>query len=264
MPKRLRWRAFLTLFIVQTATGPLAGQDAMTFDHALFDGLLGAHVDARGLVDYDAFAGNPDFRSYLEELAETRPETLPRQERLAFWINAYNAYTIELVNRRQERTSIRNINKTLGFIPGKGPWKERMAEVAGKVWTLDEIEHEIIRKDFPEPRIHFALVCAALGCPPLRNEAYTGEELDRQLDEQARIFLTREPEKNRVDTRTGTVHLSPIFDWYREDFPAGTAEFGAFLADYFPPGLARDLLESGGFRIRFTGYDWSLNGQGSS
>ena len=139
-----------------------------------------------------------------------------------------------------------------------------MAGVAGKVWTLDEIEHEIIRERFSEPRIHFALVCAALGCPPLRSEAYRGEELDAQLDDQAARFLTESPSKNRVDTVEGVVYLSRIFDWYRGDFSPGSQDLGRFLARYHPPGPERELLESGRFDVKFTDYDWSLNGSGGS
>ncbi len=237
---------------------PVAGQTP-AFDHSTFDSLLRTHVTEGGLVDYDAFAGSAEFQVYLRALAETRPDDLPRAERLALWINAYNAYTIQLINQHQERESIRNINKTLGFISGKGPWKERMAEVGGRRWTLDEIEHEIIREEFREPRIHFAVVCAAMGCPLLRNEAYTGRELDRQLDEQTRAFLLESTAKNRVDPASGTVFLSPIFDWYREDFPEGKEGLGRYLAAFFPPGPHREFLEGGRFEIRFTDYDWSLN-----
>lgn len=192
-----------------------------SFDHGAFDRLLRAHVTEEGRVDYDAFAAAPDFQTYLGTLASARIDGFSRSEMLTFWMNAYNAYTIELINRHDERTSIRNINKTLGLFGGKGPWRERMAEVAGETHTLDEIEHEIIRTRFQEPRIHFALVCAALGCPPLRREAYTGERVEQQIQDQARRFLATEPAKNRVDVADRTVHLSPIFDWYREDFPAG-------------------------------------------
>ena len=210
-------------------------------------------------MDYEAFAQSPDFQRYLASLAGADLAGLPDSDQLAFWINAYNAYTIELINRHEERESIRNINKTLGLFRGKGPWNERFAEVAGKVWTLDEIEHEVIRKRFAEPRIHFALVCAALGCPPLLPEAYVGPRLDVQLDDRTRVFLLESPRKNRVDPEAGKVYLSPIFDWYREDFPIEPSAFGAFLARYHPPGRARALLESGDFEIQHTDYDWSLN-----
>ena len=241
------------------AAAPLPAQQPAPFDHSLFDELLGAHVSEAGLVDYDAFGSSPDFQLYLTTLAQADLDPLPESERLALWINAYNAYTIELINRHGERESIRNINKTLGLFGGKGPWKERLAEVAGSVWTLDEIEQEIIRKRFSEPRIHFALVCAAIGCPPLRNDAYAGEQLDRQLDDQAEAFLVESPAKNRIDTAEGVAYLSPIFDWYREDFPAGTAGLGGFMARFHPPGPVKEFLQSGRFQVESTDYDWSLN-----
>jgi hypothetical protein len=100
-----------------------------------------------------------------------------------------------------------------------------------------------------------------MGCPPLRAEAYTGEELDRQLDEQTLAFLLEDPAKNRVDPASGTVFLSPIFDWYREDFPEGKGGLGRYLGPFFPPGPVRELLESGRFDVEFTNYDWSLNVQ---
>jgi len=213
-------------------------------------------------VDYDAFGRSAEFQRYLTTLSEAQLDSLPESERLALWINAYNAYTIELINRHGERKSIRNINKTLGLFGRKGPWKERLAKVAGEDWTLGQIEQEIIRKRFPEPRIHFALVCAALGCPPLRTEAYVGGRLDGQLDDQALTFLLESPRKNQVDPEAGVVLLSPIFDWYRDDFPSGPEGLGRFLGRYFPPGPARELLMGGGFEIEFTEYDWSLNGSG--
>ncbi|MBW3535100.1 MAG: DUF547 domain-containing protein [Gemmatimonadetes bacterium] len=219
-------------------------------------------MTADGLVDYEAFARAPSFQRYLDALDAVDLGAMDRDERLALWINAYNAYTIRLINAHGERESIRNINRTLGILPGKGPWQERMARVGGRAHTLDEIEHEIIRPRFGEPRIHFALVCAAIGCPPLRREAYTGDRLDEQLDDQARRFLLEDPSRNRVDVASRTVYLSPIFDWYREDFPVGDDGLGRYLAEFFPPGPERALLESGRFDVRHTEYDWSLNGRG--
>jgi Protein of unknown function, DUF547 len=229
-----------------------------TLDHLAFDRLLRRHVEG-GLVDYEAFAASGEFDAYLEALAAARPADLPEPDRLAFWINVYNAYTIEQIGVHGERESIRNINKTLGLLPLKGPWSERMVRAAGRTLTLDEVEHEIIRKQFDEPRIHFALVCAALGCPPLRSEAYTGGRLEEQLEDQARLFLRRSPEKNRVDVPTRTVWVSPILDWYRDDFGGTDEAIGRFLARYWPEGEERRLLLSGHFRLRTTHYDWSLN-----
>lgn len=236
-------------------------------DHSTFDRLLNEHVTQDGLVDYDAFAGSPAFEDYLSTLDEIDVASLSRDDELALWINAYNAYTIALVNKHDERESIRNINRLLGVIAAKGPWTQPIARVGGAVYTLDEIEHDVIRSEFDEPRIHFALVCAAIGCPPLRREAYTGNRLDDQLDDQTRRFLLHSPEKNRVDVSSRTVYLSKIFDWYGDDFLGGTvdrpadrpAHLGDYLARYFPPGPERELLLGGSFEIAYTDYDWSLN-----
>lgn len=238
---------------------PLAGQHAASFDHGPFEQLLRAYVTEAGLVDYDAFAAAPEFITYLESLARADLDSLPGAERLALWINAYNAYTIQLIVTHDERSSIRNINKTLWLFSGSGPWNERLADVGGRNLTLDEIEHEIIREEFDEPRVHFALVCAALGCPPLRQEAYVGARLDAQLDDQALRFLTGQSDKNRVDLQKGKVYLSPILDWYRDDFPDGDAGLGAFLAEYFAVPEIRDFLRAGNFDVEHTRYDWGLN-----
>ncbi len=227
------------------------------FDHSPWDALLRAHVRS-GRVDYDAFQAAPQFRAYLAALERADVEALSEPERLAFWLNVYNAFTVELIVRHGERESIRNINKTLGLIAAKGPWKEPLVRAAGQTLTLDDVEHEIVRKRFREPRIHFALVCAALSCPPLRPEAYTGARLEAQLDEQTRLFVLATPAANRVDPATRTLHLSPIFDWYRADFGGSDAALGRFLAPYHA-GAARELLRSGAFRIAWTPYDWSLN-----
>lgn len=238
----------------------LARAQPRTFDHGAFDRLLRAHVE-RGMVDYDAFAASPEFPRYLARLAAFDPATLGRADQLAFWINAYNAYTIQLINKHEERGSIRNINKTFG-VKGYGPWKEKLAKVGGTAYGLDDIEQGIIRKRYDEPRIHFALVCAAIGCPPLRSEAYTGVRLDAQLDDQARAFLLRSPAKNRVDVASRTVHLSPIFVEFRDyikDFGGSNAAVGRYVARFFPAGPERDLLTSGKFKVAVTHYDWKLN-----
>ncbi len=240
------------------ATFDHATFDHETFDHAIFDQLLHQHV-INGLVDYDAFEQSVDFQRYLGALTTAKPASLERAEQLAFWINAYNAYTIVLMNQHHERKSIRNINKSFGLISIKGPWTERMAKVGGETYTLLYIENEIIRKQFNDPRIHFAIVCASMGCPPLRSEAFTGPKLDTQLDDQARTFLLRSPAKNRIDVAKRIVYASPIFDWYRNDFGGSAKSVGKFIAQYYPTGPERDLLLSGDFTLKDTDYDWSIN-----
>ena len=235
---------------------------AQTVDHSSFDRLLKAHV-VNGLVDYDAFKADPAFAGYLKLLAATTPASLPRNEQLALWINAYNAYTIQLINNKNERESIRNVNKSLGFLKFKGPWSESFAVVGGKTYSLDDIEQRTIRPTFKEPRIHFALVCAAIGCPPLRSEAYTGARVDAQLNDQAVLFLTRTPAKNRVDVANRTVYRSQVFSFsdYMGDFGGSEAAVGRFIARYYPAGPEKTLLESGDFKAVKTDYDWSLNSQ---
>jgi hypothetical protein len=235
---------------------------AQTVDHSAFDRLLHTHV-VNGLVNYDGFKDNAEFAGYLRLLAATNPATLPRNEQLAFWINAYNAYTIQLINVKNERESIRNVNKSLGLLRLKGPWSDPFAVVGGRTYTLDDIEQRTIRPTFREPRIHFALVCAAIGCPPLRSEAYTGARVEAQLNEQAVKFLTQTPSKNRVDVPNRTVYRSPVFSFsdYMKDFGGSEAAVGKFIARYYPAGAERTLLESGEFTAVKTEYDWSLNSQ---
>ena len=260
MPPLLRRPLAVVLALTAAAQAPAQA----TFDHSAFDRLLRAHV-RDGMVDYDAFKRSAEFRAYLAALAAADPARLARDEQVALWINAYNAYTIALINKHDERRSIRNINKTFGLVKAYGPWQEKLADVGGRRYGLDEIEQGILRKQYQEPRIHFALVCAAKGCPPLRSQAYTGARLDAQLDDQARTFLLRSPTKNRVDVATRTVYLSPIFVGFRDyikDFGGSEAAVGRYIARYFPAGPERELLESGQFRVEKTGYDWSLNKQG--
>jgi hypothetical protein len=262
----LSTRTNTSIALPSAAMQPMAqasASKAATFDHSAFDALLRAHVQ-RGMVDYDAFGRSAEFTNYLAALGRTDPSSFSRDDQLAFWINAYNAYTIRLITSHQERQSIRNINKTLGFVKAYGPWKEKLAIVGGHAYGLDEIEQDIIRPKFKEPRIHFALVCAAMGCPPLRSEAYVGERLGTQMDDQGRIFLLESPAKNRVDVATRTVYVSPVFIGFHDyikDFGGSKAAVAKFIARYYPDGPAKKVLESGDFKMVETEYDWTLNSQ---
>jgi len=235
---------------------PAAGDPASM--HAPWGALLRAHVP-HGLVDYDAFAKAPAFPKYLEALAAARVDRMSKDDRLAFWINVYNAYTIALINKHNERESIRNINMFLGLVKGKGPWKEEIVRAAGRTLTLDDVEHKIIRVEFKEPRIHMALVCAAISCPPLRTEAYEGPRLNAQLQDQTRTFLRERQTENRLDLGNSVIHLSAIFDWYREDFGKTDAAILRFVAPYFDGEGERSAFKDSRLKIEFTTYDWSLN-----
>jgi len=257
--------AVVAFTVLSPVAHHIAAQSAMV-DHSAFDAMLRTHV-ARGMVNYDAFAKSAEFKTYLSKLAATDPATLGKNEQLAFWINAYNAYTIALINTHGETESIRNVNKSLGFVKAYGPWKEKIAQVGGKTYGLDEIEQDIIRPKYQEPRIHFALVCAAMGCPPLRSEAYTGAKLEAQLDDQAKVFLLQSPTKNRIDVASRTAYLSPIFVEFRDyikDFGGSKPAVGKYIAKFFPAGAERDLLTSGDFTVKVTTYDWTLNSQANA
>jgi len=216
-------------------------------DHSLFTKVLKEHV-VDGAVDYAAIKTDKRFGKYLEVLAGTDPSTIKDDnERLAFWINAYNAFTIQLINDHYPVKSIRDIKKE-----GVGPWDFVWIPIGGKKYSLNQIEHEIIRKEFDEPRIHMALVCAAVSCPPLRSEAYEGRKLAAQLDDNSRRFLF-DTSKNRYDKTTNTLYLSELFSWYGADFVKtyGSAENFALVV----LGLS-DVKPAA---IKYLPYDWNLN-----
>lgn len=231
----------------------LAGFAAgMELAHARLEAVLKSRV-SEGRVDYAGLKSHPtELDRYLESLAQTdRAEfnAWPEADRLAFLINAYNAYTLRLIRDHYPLRSIRDIGNLL-----KGPWDQPVVRIYGETLSLDALEHQVIRRDYREPRIHFALVCAAKGCPPLRAEAYVGARLETQLNDQTRAFLA-DSSKNRVEVATKTVFLSPIFKWYQEDFDRHAGSVLAALKPHWPELPAT----TDGFRIRYTEYDWTLN-----
>lgn len=237
----------------------VAQAPAASFDHAAWDTLLRAHVH-EGLVDYDAFAKAPTFRTYLAQLGRANLTGMSETERLAFWLNTYNAYTVALIVNHGERESIRNIDKTLGFLQLKGPWNERLVAAAGKQYTLDEVEHRILRNEFHEPRIHFAMVPAAYGGPMLRSEAYTGTRLEEQLEDQGRRFL-RDTLRNPLNT-LGSIRANPILMAYQQDFAPTRRELAMYLAPYFE-GSVKARLDSGFIWGNARPFDWRLNVKGT-
>lgn len=243
------------------------------FDHGRWDRLLKAHVAAADTsdgtrVDYDAMAQQrAELRAYLDAMAavgHARFESWAKPDRLAFLINAYNAWTVELILANWPGVaSIRDLGTLL-----RSPWKKRFIPLLGKERTLDEIEHGMIRADgaYEEPRIHFAVNCASIGCPALRAEAYVGSRLNAQLDDAARRFLAGRTQ-NRLED--GRLYLSSIFKWYREDFERGWAGFNRLEDFVLAYRGALDLdeqavqaLRAGKLPIRFLDYDWRLNGAG--
>jgi hypothetical protein len=227
-------------------------------EHAAWTSLLRRYV-SDGLVDYPGLKrGRSELDGYLHSLESVEGSELdawPRPDQLAFWINAYNAYTVKLVLDHYPLRSIRSI----GFLPGSA-FKRKfipLDRVAGGKLSLDDLEHRILRERFREPRIHFAIVCASRSCPVLRDEAYRGRDLEAQLDDAARRFL-RDPARNRYDPASRTLSLSSIFKWFRGDFEGAAGTLPAFVARYADAPTA-EALRRGGVRVEFLDYDWSLN-----
>ncbi|RFM25379.1 MAG: DUF547 domain-containing protein [Candidatus Thermochlorobacter aerophilum] len=235
-----------------------AAQQGTTFDHSKFDTLLKTYVQ-NGKVNYAALKQDKRLDEYLQQLSEADPEALPtREEKIAFWINAYNAYTLKLVVDNYPIKSITDLS-ALGYLslPFDSPWKRKFCKVGGKTYSLDEIEHDILRGKFGEEQIHFAVNCASESCPVLRSEAYTGAKLGAQLREQAEAFL-RDSTRNHIKLEGNTLYLSKIFEWYRSDFESKKGSLLKYIAQFFS-GEERERLESGNITIKFLDYNWNLN-----
>lgn len=210
--------------------------------HELWNQLLKKHVSEKGNVNYQGFKTDKELLDkYLFQLAKKAPDhTYSPNEELAYWINAYNAFTIQLVLKYYPIASITNIDK---------PWDIPFIKIENKTYTLNEIEHQIIRKKFNEPRIHFALVCAAASCPKLLNEAYVPEKLEKQLLSQTIDFIN-DTTKNTLNKNKA--FLSELFSWYKEDFTKNGT-----LADFINQ-YAKIKLDSK-TKISFSQYNWKLN-----
>ena len=250
-----------------------SGAQAFEHRHTSWNNLLAQHVKiaADGYssrVDYSAMAAKriilADYLKSLSAVRETEYMSWPTPHRLAFLINAYNAWTVELILRNYP--GIQSI-KDIGTV-FQSPWKKKFIPLLDREMSLDDIEHGLIRAPgvFDEPRIHAAVVCAAVGCPMLRAEAYVADRLDQQLEEAMRLFLS-DRTRNRLDARTGKLQVSKIFDWYAKDFEKGHQGFDSLRSTFFryagqlaadPAG--RQRITQGDYQLNFLDYDWRLNG----
>ncbi len=238
-----------------------------SFDYQDYAEVLKTYVDNRGLVDYQGLQANratlDKFNRSLGSLAPDVYNSWSQTEQLAFLINAYNSFTLQsIIDRNPLEKSIRDI---------PGVWKRRKFQLAGEAKTLDNIEHDILRKKFNEPRIHAALVCAAISCPPLKNEPYLPEKIDSQLEERVNKFLAS-PHGFKIEREKKRVYLSSIFKWFGEDWLAtystkdkftGNKKEKAvlnFISQYLNAS-EREYLEQGEYKISYLDYDWSLNKQ---
>jgi len=245
-------RYLFTIAIVLLATlfPALSALAGMTVDNTLYGRLLKAHV-IDGKVDYAGFKHDEaDLDRYLAQLEKVNPDRLDRAEQMAFYINAYNAWTIKLI--LSHYPGVKSI-KDLGSL-FQSPWKKKFVKINGKTTTLDHIEHGILRPVFKDPRVHFAVNCASKSCPPLQDKPFTGADLDRQLD-AATIHFINDPHSNFI--KGDKLYVSRIFKWFGEDFGG---DILGFFRTYARDGLAKQMAAAGDkLEVRYLGYDWSLN-----
>ena len=227
---------------------------APAISHAAFDKLLKKYVNDKGLVDYKGFkADQTAFNQYLDLLSKNAPaSSWSKQEQMAYWINAYNAYTIRLILDHYPVQSIKDIGSKIKIPFVTTPWAIKFFSIGSEKMSLDNIEHGTLRKKYDDPRIHFALVCASISCPRLRNEAYSAAKLDDQLDDQARDFLNN-PAKNKI-SKSGA-QLSKYFDWYKGDWSQNGQSVAKWVNKYSTTKMADNTP------VSYLDYNWKLNEQ---
>lgn len=211
------------------------------FDHTSYDDLVATYVSKEGNVDYDGFKRNwSALRSYIKALSENMPTNeWTKEDKLAYWMNAYNAMTVDLILRNYPLASIKDI---------KDPWGQRFWKLGEKYYNLNEIEHKILRK-MGDARIHFGINCASFSCPPLLNEAFTAQKVDAQLDTLARRFVN---DKKRNTITANSIEISEIFNWFAKDFKTNGSVID-FLNKY------SDTPINAKAKKRYKDYNWSLN-----
>lgn len=243
---------FLVVFSFSLFLGPVSGWSSEVVDNSIYAELLEGHLKD-GLVDYQGLKNDEaKLDRYLEMLEKVDTKKLSRNEQFAFYANAYNAWTIKLI--LSGYPGVKSI-KDLGSI-FKSPWKKKICRIDNNIITLDDIEHDILRPRFKDPRVHFAINCAARSCPPLRFEPYQGSVLDKQLDEQAEAFVNNSA-SNRLEG--SILYASKIFDWFEEDFNNDIIDF---FTKYAKGDLKKGLeANKGKIKIKYLHYDWSLNGK---
>lgn len=235
-----------TAFCVLTAGTTQAAE----IDNSIYARLLEKYVKKR-TVDYDGFkADEARLDQYLQILSSADPKSLTRNHRFAFYINAYNAFTIKLILTKYPQ--INSIKELGGFF--SSPWSKKFFSIGGWKVSLDHIEHQVLRPEFKDPRVHFAINCAAKSCPPLLNRPYEGNIIEQQLDEQARAFINN---KRSTFVKGDTLFISKIFDWFEEDFNDNPL---LFIRQYAGERLKSELDAAGPeLNVTYLYYDWSLN-----
>ena len=236
---------------------------AAAFDFSGWDGLLKKYVKPTKLmgvalngVDYPGMAKDPAYKELVRGLEKFSPASLKsREDKLVFWINVYNVMAVKMIIDHYPLDSIKDAGSLFTSV-----WKTDVGKIGGKVVTLNEIEHKILRK-MGEPRIHVAIVCASVSCPDLRAEAYNVAQLDAQLDDQMRQFLANPGKGMRLDIKKEKLYLSSIFDWFEEDFES-KGGVGKFTFSYAPKSVQQEISRHSNpkkYKTDYLDYNWDLN-----
>ncbi len=224
--------------------------DSKPISHHTWDGLLQTHVSNEGNVNYEGFIQDSvKFNQYINLLQANHPNDTnwTKKEQLAYWINAYNAFTVKVIVAHYPVESIKDIAGSIPFI--NSTWDIRFINIEGNDYDLNNIEHNILRQDFDEPRIHFAINCASISCPKLLNEAYFAETIDKQLEQAAKTFINN-PTKNQIGQNK--VALSKIFSWFKGDFTKKQSLL-SFINQYADTSISEDAS------VTHLDYNWGLN-----
>ncbi|MFA5950079.1 MAG: DUF547 domain-containing protein [Hyphomicrobium sp.] len=273
------WIAFLTHAVLSLTLGALLGGPARaaepadlfqkaaagstaTVDHSAWDALLKTYVkpsaDGLNRIDYAAFkkSGQDALKLYIQRLEMVDPTTLDRPEQFALLANLYNAKTIDIVLDKYPVASIKDISLGGGLLASLtgGPWKAKVLKLHGTEFSLDDIEHGVLRPIFKDPRVHYSVNCASIGCPNLQPEAFTGAKLDAQLDAAAKAYVNH---PRGAAVTNGNLAVSSIYSWFKKDF--GDTDDGVIrhLRAYAAPPLAAELKSVAA--INSHSYDWRLN-----
>ena len=254
---QMKLKTMINIVATLLVTGLFSAAYAQTFDHTPFDQILKKYVNKKGLVDYNGIAKDPVFKAYVESLKTAKISEMSRDGQLAFWINAYNAVTIDKVIQWKPKKSVRET-----FVPGVWTgtkfFTSREHSVAGTLLSQDDIEHEILRKQFKDPRIHFAIICASSSCPPLPQWAYTEENVQRKLEEETHNYINSS-RGIKIDDADNTLYISKLFDWFSGDFEFKSGTVMNFIRLYLKKERLSFLERKP--KIAYLPYDWSLNAQ---
>lgn len=252
LKKKLALMVVITISLLTGCNGVSKVQsESQPISHEIWDSLLQSHIYPYGEVDYKGLIQDSlKLNRYIDLISTNHPndQNWTKDEQLAYWINAYNVFTIRLIIRNYPLTSINNIKNGIPFV--NSVWDIKSIKIEDQTYDLNNIEHGILRKFYNEPRIHFAINCASKSCPKLRNEAYTANKIEDQLNEQARAFINNQV-KNKI-LSDQEIKLSKIFKWFRGDFTK-ERELVDFINTYSNIQILNDAS------ISYMDYDWRLN-----